>query len=286
MVYKKKLIYVVMGGIGNQLFQYANAFALSKKYNIDFFPEKNFAIISNIKFNRKFKLNLVIYKISELNILVRLKVLLFFLFRKIKVNIFFKFIYENNHTKYEKILLDNNNVILLGYWQSENYFINYSSEISKQIQLPTNGSKIFNNFFNLIQNTNSVAICIRVYDELSGDKSFVGGEENADFYNKSIKLLEKKIKNPVYFIFSQKKYPIFNKIKIKSKKYYITSENIDFDELSNLSLIVKCKHHIISNSSYYWWGAWLSEKRNVSKTIYASSKFSNLDAIPERWNKI
>lgn len=283
---KKKLIYVTMGGIGNQLFQYANAFALSKKYNFEIFPEKNFARISNFKFNRKFKLNLIIYKIPELNFWIKLKVLLFFIFKKIKIKIFFNFINENNHTKYEKISVDNKNVILLGYWQSENYFIDYASEINKQISLPSNGSKIFNEYFKLIQNSNSVAICIRVYDELKEDKSFVGGEENADFYNQSIKLIEKRIKNPVYFIFSQKMYPIFDKIKTKSNKYYITGENTDFDELFNLSLIVKCKNHIISNSSYYWWGAWLSEKRDMSKNIFVSKKFSNLDAIPDRWKKI
>lgn len=283
---KKKLIYVVMGGIGNQLFQYANAFALGKKYNLDILPEKTFATISNFKFNRKYKLNLILDKIIEPNIKTRFMVILFFLAKKIKFEIFFRFVCEITHTEYKKILLERDNILLLGYWQSENYFIDCAAEINQKILLPSNGSKKFNDIQKLILNSNSVAICIRVYDELSSDKSIVGGEEDDYFYNKSIQLIEKRIKNPVYFIFSQKKYPILNKINIKSKKYYITNENIDFDELFNLSLIVKCKYHIISNSSYYWWGAWLSERRKISKIIYASSKFSNTDAIPKRWNKI
>ena len=72
-------------------------------------------------------------------------------------------------------------------------------------------------------------------------------------------------------------------LKINNTVYFITGENYPFDELYNLSLISNCKSHIISNSSFYWWGAWIAEAKKKSNLIISSKKFSNKDAIPSRW---
>lgn len=285
---KKKIFYVVMGGIGNQLFQYANAYAFGKKNNYTIFAEKNYALISNLKFKRKFKLNCIVRDIKIINLINKINILIFFLLKKLQINYLYCLYLELNHNKFnpEKKILKNKNILFIGYWQSEKYFLNYANDINRNIYLPEKGTKKFNYFLSLINNSNSVAICIRVYDELIGDKSFVGGEEQIDFYNKGIENINSKMKNPKYFIFTQKKYKILDKLKLNSDTHFILADDIDFDEIYNLSLIVNCKSHLISNSSYYWWGAWLSEKRNISKLILASDKFSNQDCIPSRWTVI
>ena len=284
-VYQSKLYFIVMGGIGNQLFQFANAFSLGKKNNLEIYPEKNFAFISNLKFKRKFKLNRIINILKNINIFTQLKIILFFIFRKIKIKTNFNFISEKNHKQF--LPIDNvssaKDNIVLGYWQSERYFSDYTDEIVKQINLPEKGSKPFNDLLSLIKVSNSVALCIRIYEELPGDKSFVGGEENIEFYNNSIKQVMKYNPDAVFFVFSQKNYPILEKLKINNSVYFITEENYPFDELYNLSLISNCKSHIISNSSFYWWGAWIAEAKKKSNLIISSKKFSNKDAIPSRW---
>lgn len=286
--YKNKLYFIVMGGIGNQLFQFANAFSLAKKYNLEIYPEKNFAFISNYMFKRKFMLNRLINGLNKINFLTQLKIffltIFFFKSKKIKIKTRFNYINEKNH----KLFLPVNNInsnkhnIVLGYWQSEKYFSNYTNEIIKQINLPEKGSQSFNDLFSSIQTSNSVALCIRIYDELS-NVSVVGGVESIEFYNNSIELVTKNNPDAVFFIFSQKKYPILEKLKLNNPVYFITGENYSFDEIYNLSLISNCKSHIISNSSFYWWGAWIAEAKKNSNLIISSKKFSNKDAVPSRW---
>lgn len=285
---KNKIIFIAMGGLGNQLFQFANAFALGKEYNLDLLAETKLASISNLKFKRKFRLKEIISDIKIISFISQIKIFVYFItginFSK---NSFF-FTKEISFNKYNKLKVDKKiyENILFGYWQTEKYFSKYTKEIENNIILPLKGSSQFNEFMSLIKGTNSVAICVRIYEELPNDKSIVGGEEDLEFYKKAVDLILKNVPNPTFFIFSQKKYSIIKNLNLRGNVIYILGEESDFDEIYNLSLISNCKSHIISNSSYYWWGAWLSEKRNISKNIYTSSKFSNLDAIPDRWKKI
>lgn len=282
---KNKIYYIVMGGIGNQLFQFANAFALGRKYNLEIIAETNFAFFSNFKFKRKFKLNRIIKGIRLPSYFIQFKIFLFFLFKKFKFKTSIYFVNETDHRTFDSnIRVDNKkDSIILGYWQSEKYFSNFSEDLVSKINFPKIGSQKFNKLISLISSTNSVALCIRVYDELSADKTFVGGEEGINFYNNAIQHILELDPNSVFYIFSQKKYPILNNLKLNKSYHFIIGDNYKFDELHNLSLIINCKTHIISNSSFYWWGAWLSEAKKISKLIIASSKFSNKDAIPARW---
>ena len=277
-----------MGGLGNQLFQFANAFALGKENNLDIVAETKYAFFSNIKFKRKYRLNKIIYNIKTLNFFNQIKIILFTLLKKFKITNKIILINEIDHKKYNKVknIYGYHNNIILGYWQTEKYFFKYAKEINKEINLPLKGSNQFNKFISSIKKTNSVAICIRVYEELPGDKSFVGGEEDINFYNKAINYILKNLSKPKFYIFSQKKYPIIKKLDLPKNVNYVLSEDCNFDEIYNLSLISQCKSHIISNSSYFWWGAWISEINNRSKLIVSSKKFSNKDAIPSRWKRI
>lgn len=285
---KNKIFYVVMGGIGNQLFQFANAYAFGKQNDYDIYAEKKYAFVSNIKFKRRYKLNYLINNTKTVNLKNQINIFIFFLLKKVGINYLYNLYLEFDHKRYKplEITTNANNLLLIGYWQSEKYFLNYSKDINSKISLPKKGTVKFNYLLDLINNSNAVAVCVRVYDEMSNDKSFVGGEEQIDFYNKGFEFINKKINNPKFFIFAQKKYDFLEKINSKSLCHFIIADDIDFDEIYNLNLIVHCKYHLISNSSYYWWGAWLSEKRNISKLIIASKKFSNKDCIPSRWTVI
>ena len=285
---QNKIFYIVMGGVGNQLFQFANAYALAKQNDFKIYAEKKYALISNFKFKRKYKLNNLVNNSKVVNLLNQINIFIYFLLKKFGINYIYSLYLEFDHKKHKPLVINANtkNIILIGYWQSEKYFLNYSKDINNKIKLPYKGTEKFNSLINLIKDSNAVAICVRVYEELSNDKSFVGGEEQIDFYIKGIEIIKKKIKNPKFFIFAQKKYDFLEKIKPNSIFHYILADDINFDEIYNLTLIVNCKYHLISNSSYYWWGAWLSEKRKISKLIIASKKFSNRDCIPSRWTVI
>jgi hypothetical protein len=99
----------------------------------------------------------------------------------------------------------------------------------------------------------------------------------------------KKISNPKFFIFSTKKSNIEIIIEEipKLKKFdlnFITADEGYEDAYSNIWLMSYCKHHIISNSTLYWWAVYFSELRYKNQKIICSNNFINRDTRPVRWS--
>ena len=144
------------------------------------------------------------------------------------------------------------------------------------------------NFLYLIKNNNSVAVHIRRGDYLSNPKArYFHGILGQDYYKKSITYIRKKLKKPSFFIFSddihlvKKTFPFFN-----NKNYTFINTN---SAMNDLYLMKNCKHFIIANSTFSWWGAWLST--NKSKIIcspkkWSRSKSAQTDIIPKSWIRI
>ena len=137
--------------------------------------------------------------------------------------------------------------------------------------------------------SNSVSLCIRMYEGMSGKNRYkMGGLSTNEFYKKSINKILKKIKNPEFFIFSSKKenltnilknFPILKKYKIN----LITSDAGFSNAYDNIWLLSYCKNHIISNSTLYWWGAYFSTINYKNKIICCANNFHNIDTCLNDW---
>ena len=113
----------------------------------------------------------------------------------------------------------------------------------------------------------------------------VGGVEEISFYNNSIEFFMKKIKNPKFVIFSTDHNSLLDKLDIKSNNVlFINSKTIKCKSTDKLLLMSSYKNFIISNSSFYWWAAYLSEMKFEKINIIASKKFYNKQTLPLRWN--
>lgn len=164
-----------------------------------------------------------------------------------------------------------------GAFQTWKYFQNYKSEIKKEFKISIKPSKENIRMLFEIQNCNAVCVHIRRGDFIN---SFYAKELNVcayDYYKAAIDYICKKIKNPVFFIFSnshddhlwiQKNY------KFEQKIIHVDLDNPDYEELR---LMESCKHFIISNSTFSWWAQYLSE--NNSKIVVAPSKWNNNEVI-------
>lgn len=102
-----------------------------------------------------------------------------------------------------------------------------------------------------------------------------------NYYNKSFKIINKKIKNPKYFFFSDDITWVKNNVK-KKNSIYVSG----FNEVEDLISISNCKHQIIANSTFSWWGAWLND--NQKKIVIAPNKWSSIqhNPCPLEWKKI
>jgi hypothetical protein len=110
-----------------------------------------------------------------------------------------------------------------------------------------------------------------------------------EYYNKALEIVENKINNPVYFVFSDDMEWVKANFSTKQETIFI-----DFNDAStnfeDLKLMTSCKHNIIANSSFSWWGAWLN--KNPDKIVIAPKRWFNDDSIntndiiPTNWVKI
>ncbi|MDD3437516.1 MAG: alpha-1,2-fucosyltransferase, partial [Candidatus Gastranaerophilales bacterium] len=112
------------------------------------------------------------------------------------------------------------------------------------------------------------------------------GTCSIDYSTKAIKYICKYVKNPHFFIFSDDINWVIENLKIE---YPFTV--VDFNQNSDwfdLNLMKNCKHNIVANSSFSWWGAWLNE--NPDKIVIAPRKWTlqntNNDIIPKEWIKL
>lgn len=260
------IITKLQGGLGNQLFQWAVSKNLSIKYNTDIYFETSY--FSDTTISRVSKWEMELYKLN-INI------------KTFPVNTFpvntFPVIVDN--FRYQEI---SDNSYLDGYWQSDKYFVENDRVIRECLKIhPDIKSYILNKYPILLSN-NTVSMHIRRGDYV--DLQDYHPIQPIDYYHKSYDNINEDDINVI--VLSND---------IEWCKENIHFKNITFIEnetnIIDLYIMSLCKHNIISNSSFSWWGAWLNE--NINKKVIApkiwfgyKSIFSDVDIIPKKWIRI
>jgi hypothetical protein len=306
----KMIITKLKGGLGNQMFQYATGFAVAlqnkvaHKIDISGYDDKR---IINSDTPRKFELGAFqitspIALSEEVNEAKYPFGIFSKAFRYFESKILKKYYLDFEPKLFKKIACkieksrhesDSNeskkefNFYLDGFFQSEKNFL----EITPQIRQEFTFKKEFfdervKQLAQILQKENSVSIHVRRGDYVNNKKTNkYHGTCPVEYYQRAIKLILDKTENPTFYIFTDDKkwasenFPnITNISKVKAE---------DYEEMYLMSL---CKHNIIANSSFSWWGAWLNQ--NSDKIIVAPEKWVNKkpnphkNIIPEIWIKI
>ena len=176
------------------------------------------------------------------------------------------------------------NKYLLGYWQSELYFDNIREEIKKVFTFPKITDDNNLNALNKIRNTNSVSIHVRRGDY---EQSEVFKVCTLKYYKNAIGFIRKKVVSPLFFVFSDDIE--WCKDNFDGDEFIFLNFNRGENSFRDMQLMSECKHHIIANSTFSWWGAWLGE--TVDSVIVAPAVWLNfdeldrVDIIPKRWIK-
>ncbi|TPG72264.1 alpha-1,2-fucosyltransferase [Hymenobacter nivis] len=168
-------------------------------------------------------------------------------------------------------------------WQNEKYFSDYESIIRKDFTFPKIETSSQNYFLlENINKTNSVSIHVRRGDYLL---SVTHQPTSLDYYKQAIDLVLSKIINPCFFIFSDDIGWCQENLAIPNALYI--NHNIGENSYLDMQLMSNCKHNIIANSSFSWWGAWLNinpSKLVIAPNIWlASHHIKSENIIPEYW---
>jgi hypothetical protein len=163
-------------------------------------------------------------------------------------------------------------IYLDGYFQNEKYFLDIKDIILKEFTLKAEANRFNEEISTKIRAVNSVCIHFRRLYGVAANGQWVGGrlERNAtlslNYYYGAIKRIVDLVKNPYFFVFADDLAWARDNLKIDPPKEFI-SHNGPKEDYEDLRLMSLCKHHIIANSTFSWWGAWLAQ--NPYQLVFA-----------------
>jgi hypothetical protein len=285
-----------MGGLGNQMFQYAAGRRLAAIHNtvlkLDVSDFKNYNLHDyglsafNIKESIATQEEIQFFKEPEASSLKKKIKKLLGCPNKLGIT----HIRENQYHFAPEILTMPDSVYLDGYWQSEKYFSDISDIIRNEftVKLPQVDKNL--TLAQQITSCESVSLHVRRGDYITDEKTnTIHGTCDLGYYARCIEHLDHKIHHPCFFIFSDDPEWAEKNLRITHPSTFV-SHNGSKKNYEDLRLMSQCRHHIIANSSFSWWGAWLN--RYPDKLVLSPSrwfkeeKFNTKDLIPSAWQKL
>jgi len=282
------------GGLGNQLFQYAAGFALARNLHSHF--KIDISGYERVPSRGETMRDLDIYDFlitapvaseQEIEDLKYPNGIISKIARSIEKKVL-KRHYVDWHPN---LLLKTGNVYLDGYFQSEKYFQSQLATIFDQFSLRQKWLDPIQEIGESINQCNdSVSLHIRRGDYANDprvSRSFLVCD--AQYYQRAIYYFLERLPNCNFYVFSDDVNWVRHNLVFSDNVIFISSEKRDvnsFRPSQELILMSKCQHHILSNSSFSWWGAYLNPSK--SKIVLAPDVWNNgyvaqPNILPESW---
>ena len=283
------MIFTILdGGLGNQLFQYSIGRHLSIKNDTALILDTSRYLINKRRHYELFRYNIKA-KVGSIptSIFVRLSK---HIISKIGDKIHIPITYVKQLDTYfnREIFSVKDNIILDGYWQSEEYFKNIEDIVIEDLSLLTEPDQKNKHLLKRINNSNSVCLHVRRDDYVSDPvlQNF-HGNLTPEYYVKAIDSICDLTADPDFFIFSDEPEWCKRNIITNRPHTYVDINGPD-KAPEELRLMSACNHFIIANSSLSWWAAWLS--RYKGKIIIAPKRWYRTrdegDIVPKRWLRL
>lgn len=290
------VIIKLIGGLGNQMFQYAASSALAHRLGAELKLDTSSYDKSLL---REYELDVfhINASLASIDEIVKLKyakeTLVERLARKIQKRPppFSDAVYTEPHFHYDQSFENlQNDTYLTGYFQSEKYFSLIQDLIRQELCFRSSLKKENKSMAEQISSSTSVSVHFRRGDYVNDlQTNSVHGICGLDYYQTAMQFISSKIAKPIFFCFSDD---------IDWAKEHITSDhplifvanNGPDSAFEDMRLMSMCKHNIIANSSFSWWGAWLNA--NSDKTVIAPRKwfkkeeYNTKDLIPNEWVRL
>jgi hypothetical protein len=282
----------LVGGLGNQMFQYAAARSLSARIgsslelDLSWFgtdPDRQYALAP-------FSISANIYK-SQTNVegvggwMAKVaRRLRFASLDGLPVFSEASFLYDS---RIEKV---NSPVFLDGYFQTEKYFASIRRDIVDDFFLKTLPIPAAIEVLNQIASKDAICVHIRRGDYITNPTANAyHGVCSLDYYRDGIRYISSNLGNPHCFVFSDDPDWVRENFNID-----IPATLVDFNRADqaheDLRLMAACKHFVVANSSLSWWGAWLGKDANkivvAPAKWFATNHIDTTDLIPSDWLRL
>lgn len=291
------IISAILGGIGNQMFQYAAARALalsrSEPLLIDLSGFEGYTLHQGYELQRVFSLEVNLASQEQIRSVLGWRSCSF-IRRLLKQRPCAPFrgkhlAIEPHFNYWPGLAAASSPLYMMGYWQSERYIGKYEKQIREDFQFrhPLQGANA--ELATQMETCSSVSLHIRRGDYVTHKAtSKIMGLCTLDYYREAVSYIAEHVSNPVYFVFSDDMEWVKQSVDFLPR-YVLVDQNRGLKSYCDMQLMSTCRHHIIANSSFSWWGAWLNPASN--KIVIAPKKWfrnnlDDIDLVPPRWVKL
>lgn len=274
------------GGLGNQMFQYAfyRTLQLAGKNVLAYYIKDVGVSTSNLLYvfrdidlqmcTEKQKVNLV-----NKNVQNDQKAKRFLLYKEERT-------YDVKEKVTDTSIVNVSGGIFRGTFQTYRFADLIKEELKDIFVFQEKHERVLEKFTDYISSFNSVSIHIRRGDYLTRANSWIYGDIcTEEYYEKAIEYCKKKIKNCKFVFFSNEIDWAKEHYQKEDALFIEDSMFTDYQDWYDMFLMSRCKHNIIANSTFSWWGAWLNQ--NEDKIVVAPKKWINTceykDVYPENW---
>lgn len=287
----------LIGGLGNQMFQYASGRALSLDRGVplrlDAQDFEGYALHNGFELYRVFDLQLQMTTLEDIK-----RVLGWRAHPAVRTRLFRKqltllrgqrLFVDTQFTSWRQLSQVPDSCYLMGNWQTEMYFKHAEDVIRSDFSFrsPLVGKN--RDLADQINGSAVISLHVRRGDIAANPASLAfHGLCSLDYYRRAIEYITARIDDPEFYIFSDDIPWVKENLSLSQPCHYI-DHNSGSESYNDMHLMSLCKHHIIANSSFSWWGAWLNpspEKIVIAPEKWFASDFDSTDIIPEDWVKL
>jgi hypothetical protein len=175
---------------------------------------------------------------------------------------------------------------LSGYWQSERYFADAAPQIRDDFtfRLPPEGRNA--ELAGQVSRAASVSLHVRRGDYVSNPRTAAThGLCSQEYYQAAIRHVAERVQQPHFFVFSDDIAWVQANLKIEFPCIHV-QHNRGAESYNDMRLMSLCRHHIIANSSFSWWGAWLNQGKDkivVAPQRWFAKQTDVRDLFPAGW---
>jgi hypothetical protein len=287
----------LQGGLGNQLFQYAVGLRLALRHRTTLTLDLSALGESGVETARRFELDAFAIEARRVSTPTRFRLGSWAGRARRRIGALrgdrgplgLRRIVERGYA-FDATLLDApDDVYLEGYWQSEKYFQDAEPVLRSQLRFVPSPDPDIREWMRRLQRVEAVAIHVRRGDYVTGSHhSRVHGVLPIDYYRAAVTELSRRTSRPEFFVFSDDLGWCASNLRLPCP--FTVVDGARGRSRDDLRLMTLCRHHVVANSAFSWWGAWLGASAPgiviAPHRWFLDATIDTRDLIPADWTRL